>query len=89
MTGFFFKQPTMEKHVRSAIAQSPSSEFRVQSTVTSISENDDWVYTEYADAEGKTPRIKSKFLVGADGKIGFTRKMYLEPRGVVMEKTHR
>jgi len=34
-------------------------------------------------------KITAKFLVGADGKTGFVRKKYLEPKGVIMEKSDR
>jgi 2-polyprenyl-6-methoxyphenol hydroxylase-like FAD-dependent oxidoreductase len=89
VTMYFFKQPTMEKHLRSVITDSLYSDVRVQSTVTGISEDEEWVYVNYSGADGETRHIKSRFLVGADGKTGFTRKMYLKPRGVVTEKTHK
>ena len=68
------------------MAKTGHSDLRVQSTVTSISEDEDWVYVTYTDKDGRERQIKSRFLVGADGKTGFTRKRYLEPRGIVMEK---
>lgn len=40
------------------------------------------MYVSYVDANGVEKQIRSIFLVGADGKTGFTRKNYLEPRGV-------
>jgi 2-polyprenyl-6-methoxyphenol hydroxylase-like FAD-dependent oxidoreductase len=59
---------------------------RSNSTVTAISEDKDWVYVEYTDKEGQTCKLRSMFLVGADGKTGFTRKKYLEPKGITMER---
>lgn len=84
-----FKQPVMESYLRSLIAQSPWSAVRVRSTVTSIYQDENWAYVRYSDPQGKVKRIRAKFLVGADGKTGFTRKMYLEAQGIEMERTHR
>lgn len=47
------------------------------------------MYCQYRDAEGDEHTIKSRFLVGADGKTGFTRKNFLEPLGVRMEQAHQ
>ena len=80
------KQPAMEKSIRGVIAQSSSSQLRPSSTVTSILEDDEMVHVEYLDASENLHRIRAKYLVGADGKTGYTRKKYLEPRGVKMEK---
>lgn len=33
--------------------------------------------------------MRGKYLVGADGKTGFTRKKYLEPRGVLLQQSSR
>ena len=40
------------------------------------------MYATYLDGQQREHTIRSKFLVGADGKTGFTRKQYLEPLGV-------
>lgn len=58
-------------------------------SVTHLSESEEWTYCEYTDAEGKTHHIRSKFFVGADGKTGYTRKRYLEPKGIQMERAHK
>ncbi|KAF2762663.1 FAD/NAD(P)-binding domain-containing protein [Pseudovirgaria hyperparasitica] len=81
-----FKQPVMERILHDLIHKDEYSELRTGCNVTSISEDDDWVYVEYEHA-GLKKRVKSRFLVGADGKIGYTRKKYLEPKGVIMEST--
>mgnify|MGYP001573444410 FL=1 len=60
---------------------------RLGSTVVAIEEDDDFAYVEYRDENDQNRKVRAKFLVGADGKTGFTRKKYLEPRGVVMEKS--
>ncbi|KAF1931940.1 putative monooxygenase [Didymella exigua CBS 183.55] len=80
------KQPAIEKHLRSRIEDLADSQLRLTATVTSISEDEDWVYVTYTDASGQERRMRAKFLVGADGKTGYTRKKYLEPKGVFMEK---
>ncbi|CAM1509221.1 Fc.00g029600.m01.CDS01 [Cosmosporella sp. VM-42] len=79
------KQPAMEKHLRSTISGAKSSQLRSGCTMTAISEDSDWVYTTYTDSTGAEKHIRSRFLVGADGKTGFTRKMYMEPKGVKLE----
>ncbi|KAH7143399.1 hypothetical protein EDB81DRAFT_842680 [Dactylonectria macrodidyma] len=78
------KQPAIEKHLRTQINGCSSAQLRVGSTLTSINEDDDWVYATYTDKLGKSKPVRGQFLVGADGKTGFTRKMYLEPRGVAL-----
>ncbi|KAJ5814582.1 monooxygenase [Penicillium riverlandense] len=79
------KQPVLEKYLRLAVNRSGFSELRSRCTLTSISEDNDWVIAIYNDASGTEHRIKARFLAAADGKTGFTRKMYLEPRGIRLE----
>lgn len=80
------KQPVLEKALRGVIAKSAFSELRVSSTVVSITEDSDFVYVEYHGADGTRRKMRAKFLVGADGKTGYTRKKYLEPKGIIMEQ---
>lgn len=80
------KQPVLERNIRDVIAQSKHSEIRSGSTVQAISEDEDYVYVSYTDNAGQSRKIRAKFMVGADGKTGFTRKQYLEPKGISMEK---
>ncbi len=54
--------------------------------MTSISEDAEWTYITYTSPSGKETHLRSKFLVGADGKTGFTRKKYLEPRDIKLER---
>lgn len=81
----FHKQPTLEKAIRHVIDQSEYSQLRSSARVSSISEDTSTVFVTYIDCEGVERGIKSRFLVGADGKTGFVRKKYLEPRGIVLE----
>ncbi|KAJ9610395.1 hypothetical protein H2200_005172 [Cladophialophora chaetospira] len=80
------KQPAMEKAIRDKLQTLSSSELRTESTVTGISEDDRKVTVEYNDANGKPQKLSAPYLVGADGKTGYVRKRYLEPKGVTMEK---
>jgi len=79
------KQPTLEKNIRLAASKCPSSELRLGTTVVAIEEDEAWVRARYIDANGETRWIQGKFLVGADGKTGFIRKNYLEPKGVALQ----
>jgi 2-polyprenyl-6-methoxyphenol hydroxylase-like FAD-dependent oxidoreductase len=67
-------------------ANQACSQLRSSSTVTQIEEDEDWVYCHYVHDTGTKKIVRTKFLVGADGKTGFTRKMYLEQKGVIMEQ---
>lgn len=78
------RQPILEKYLRKAVDKAGTSELRSNCTVTSISEDADWVYVTY-DNSGTQKKIRAKFLAAADGKTGFTRKNYLEPKGVELE----
>ena len=79
------KQPTLEKHLRSVIDGSQLSSLRTNCTLNSIQEDRDWVYASYLDPTGTERYVRARFLVGADGKTGFVRKHYLEPRGISMK----
>ncbi|KAK5686546.1 hypothetical protein LTS10_002666 [Elasticomyces elasticus] len=83
----FHKQPNMEKHIREAFRATDNCQLREQCTLTNISEDEEWVYATYEDSSGDEHTVKAKFLVAADGKTGFTRKRYLEPKGILMEHT--
>lgn len=50
--------------------------------MTSILEVDDGVVVSYTRPDGTEARLKSAYLVGADGKRGFVRKEYLEAKGI-------
>ncbi len=78
----------MERYLRSIIAQDSHSDIRVGCTIISVEEDEDWVYVVYQDESGTERHVRSKFLVGADGKKGYVRKNYLEPKGVRMDRTH-
>ncbi|KAJ6440665.1 oligopeptide transporter [Purpureocillium lavendulum] len=80
------RQPLIEKNLRSRMQELGVADIRLNSCVAAIGEDSDWVYASYVDAQGDTKTIQGRFLVGADGKTGFTRKQYLEPRGITLER---
>jgi 2-polyprenyl-6-methoxyphenol hydroxylase-like FAD-dependent oxidoreductase len=83
------KQPVLERCLRDVIEQQTNSELRTSSTVQSISEDGDYVYAIYTNKDGEEKKLRAKYLVGADGKTGFTRKNYLEPKGIRMERDEK
>ncbi|OQE16036.1 hypothetical protein PENFLA_c029G07282 [Penicillium flavigenum] len=83
------KQPVLEKYLRIAMASSNFCQLRTNATMVDIREEGDHVYSQYRDAQGKIHSLKSHFLVGADGKTGFTRKSFMEPLGIRMEQAHQ
>lgn len=82
----FHKQPELERSIRDAILLSPCSELRSNALLASIVEDESSVTVEYTDQSRTINRIRAPFLVGADGKTGYVRKRYLEPKGVLMER---
>jgi len=76
----------MEQHLRRVALESGLVNIKCGSTLTGILEEKDSVVTTYKASHG-TYQVKGKFLVGADGKTGYTRKKYLEPRGILMEES--
>ncbi|OAQ99505.1 hypothetical protein LLEC1_01697 [Akanthomyces lecanii] len=80
------KQPAIEHHLRKQSAKYAFAHLRLGANVHSVSEDEAWVYVGYSDPLQNSQTIRGKFLVGADGKTGFTRKNYLEPRGVTLDR---
>ncbi|KAJ5968759.1 hypothetical protein N7501_005007 [Penicillium viridicatum] len=83
------KQPILEKHLRTAMTSSSFCQLQTNATMIDMREEGDYVYSQYRDAQGKIHNLKSRFLVGADGKTGFTRKSFMEPLGIRMEQAHQ
>lgn len=80
------KQPSLEKAIRDAVAGSPHSQLRSKCVLTGIQEQEDSIVVQYVDANSQSKSLRGKFLVGADGKTGFVRKKYLEPKGITMDR---
>ncbi|KAJ5529733.1 hypothetical protein N7527_003126 [Penicillium freii] len=83
------KQPILEKHLRTAMTSSSFCQLQTNATMIDMREEGEHVYSQYRDAQGKIHNLKSRFLVGADGKTGFTRKSFMEPLGIRMEQAHQ
>ncbi|KUM60890.1 hypothetical protein ACN42_g6232 [Penicillium freii] len=83
------KQPILEKHLRTAMTSSSFCQLQTNATMIDMREEGEHVYSQYRDAQGKVHNLKSRFLVGADGKTGFTRKSFMEPLGIRMEQAHQ
>lgn len=79
------KQPLLERFLRDEALATGLSDIRTQHTINSIDEDDEWVYATNSDKDGNNHTIRARYLVGCDGKTGYTRKQYLEPKGVSME----
>jgi 2-polyprenyl-6-methoxyphenol hydroxylase-like FAD-dependent oxidoreductase len=79
----------LEKHLRSVIDASTFSKLRSSCSLTSIHEDEHSVYVIYQDPSAAEKKVRAKFLVGADGKTGYTRKHYLEPQGIRLESAER
>jgi 2-polyprenyl-6-methoxyphenol hydroxylase-like FAD-dependent oxidoreductase len=75
----------LEEYLRAAVEKEEFSQLRPSCTLTSISEDAEWVYSTYNDEFDRKKVIRSRFLAAADGKTGFTRKKYLEPKGIKLE----
>ena len=71
-----------EGALRKSVQEQELSDLRLRCEVTNISEAVDGVLVTYQRHDGTTAEIKSKFLVGADGKRGYVRKCYLEEKGI-------
>jgi len=52
--------------------------------VTSIEELEEGVRVQFQDGSAEQ-HVSGSFLVGADGKRGYVRKGYLEPKGIRQE----
>jgi 2-polyprenyl-6-methoxyphenol hydroxylase-like FAD-dependent oxidoreductase len=71
-----------EKNIRSVFEKDPNVTFKEGIELTGISETQDEVTVKVKDEDGKELFFTGKFLVGADGKVGYVRKHYLEAKGV-------
>lgn len=86
-----FKQPTLEPIVRELIEKAEVGEFRDGCEVVEIRapEDEEFAYVKYTEkASGALREIKTRFVIATDGRRGFTRKRYLEPKGIKLERSH-
>jgi hypothetical protein len=80
---FFHHHP--EQAMRNRLSTSSYVQLRTGCEVSSCSDTDNAVQVTYRDRENKEFQIQGQFLVGADGKRGYVRKNFLEPRGIRQE----
>jgi 2-polyprenyl-6-methoxyphenol hydroxylase-like FAD-dependent oxidoreductase len=83
----FHRQPELERALRDAGSSMKASQLCSSCTLVGIEENEKSVIATYTDSKLKKRLLRGSFLVGADGKTGFVRKRYLEPKGVIMERS--
>ena len=83
------KQPAIEKHLRNRILGLGIASIRLGARIIDIKEDSGSATATYLDTSNQERIIKCKFFVGADGKTGFTRKQYLEARGIKMENSSK
>jgi 2-polyprenyl-6-methoxyphenol hydroxylase-like FAD-dependent oxidoreductase len=82
------KQPALERNLRNVLAVLPTVDVRLNTTVIGITEDENKVNVKYKDANGHIHTVSAKYLAAADGKTGYTRKSYLEPKGILLESTY-
>lgn len=86
-----FRQPKLEELLRGAIRESGIGEYRDGSEVVGMEDADGnkSVVVRYRDVrDGKEKSIKARFVVGCDGRRGYVRKVFLEPKGIIAERIH-
>lgn len=73
---------SLEQQMRKQLTLIPACQIYEGCEVLSRTEYPDYLVIECRNSAG-TPRfIRTRFLIGADGKRGVVRKHFLEPEGV-------
>ncbi|KAL2206005.1 FAD/NAD(P)-binding domain-containing protein [Sarocladium strictum] len=80
------KQPAIEVNLRKRIKELGVGKVCLGARVTGLKEVQNSVEVTYLDTDNKTHQVSAKIFVGADGKTGFTRKHYLEPLGISLDR---
>lgn len=86
-----FKQPRLEELLRGIIRDASVGSYRDGCEVVGMEEVEDGkaVVVTYQDIRsGEEKKVKARFAVGCDGRRGYVRKVFLEPKGVVAERFH-
>lgn len=71
---WWFHQPTLERHLRAAIARYPKITPCYGATVTDIAQDDCGVSVTATLADGQVRSVRGRFAVGCDGGRSITRK---------------
>lgn len=69
----------VERMLREKVEASGFCELRTGCEVKRLADLDDGTEVTYIDHNGSTKRIRTTWLIGADGKKGVVRKTFLEP----------
>jgi 2-polyprenyl-6-methoxyphenol hydroxylase-like FAD-dependent oxidoreductase len=72
----------LERQLRKQAELLPACKLYEGCEVLSRTEHPDHLEVGFRTATGETNKIRTRFLVGADGKRGVVRKHFLEPEGV-------
>jgi len=74
-----------EREIRALLKDFPSCQLRTGCEVLTREQVGDHTVIEYNNQAGARRSIRSRWLVGADGKRGVVRKKFLEPEGIRQE----
>ncbi|OAL22285.1 hypothetical protein AYO22_07329 [Fonsecaea multimorphosa] len=78
-------QPNYEREIRKQLSQNPNCDFRGGCEVIGREEGPHETVVEYKTGDGALHLIRTSWLVGADGKRGVVRKVFLESEGIRQE----
>ncbi|KAH8700990.1 putative monooxygenase [Talaromyces proteolyticus] len=85
--GILQSQPKLERALRDAVQKSPFCTLRPGCEVVDREENDDYMIITYLDLDNNIKKkIKTQWLIGADGKRGVVRKKFLEPKAGIKQE---
>jgi len=76
-----------EREIRALLKDFPSCQLRTGCEVLTREQVGDHTVIEYNNQAGTRRSIRSRWLVGADGKRGVVRKKFLEPEGIRQEES--
>jgi len=73
--GFMFKQPPFERTLRQALAEIPSVDIQLGTTLESLTQRDDHVELAILDRNGTSQILRARYVVGCDGGGSLVRKL--------------
>ncbi|KAK0646764.1 hypothetical protein B0T16DRAFT_327700 [Cercophora newfieldiana] len=80
-------QPNYEREIRALLKEFPTCQLRTGCEVLTRQLEGDSTVVEYVEQGGAKRTIRTRWLVGADGKRGVVRKKFLEPEGIRQEES--
>jgi 2-polyprenyl-6-methoxyphenol hydroxylase-like FAD-dependent oxidoreductase len=73
---YMFHQPAIEEALRNRVAELPSVEVRLGTSLSVIERNDDnGVVAEIESGDGRKEKVRARFLIGADGGGSLVRRL--------------